>query len=1088
MVDNEHEYHELNERYMAIEERQLTPEEEWQQSEDERLEYEGYCRKIIQGLENQGDKSGIRAIWELVQNARDLSDNARIKIELNANSLVFSHHGRPFDYTSFRALVKQDSSKDRADANIVGQYGTGFMTTHTFNRLVYVTAPFAVKRGQNEISGYVQIKDFALDRTRVDTAEGPKLMREQLNEVRELCNKQKSQSIEDDTTSFRYDLRMEQLDEVSVYLDGAIKLMPFVLILNEHIKEIEVDDRYRGKNYVFRKSGEPLLFQMDLAGWIGAEEIVEISDLRNGGVEKCRCKCLKSMQGDVVVIPPFPELCGNVKDIPSLFLWFPLLGTEAFGVNFIFHSKRFYPVEKRNNIMLPGASQISKEKGGDNERILKEMMAAVFAYYRNAEHAKDLGIEMCQVAFPEHSENEETQRFYKDMQVLWKQEMPKWKILPIGEERLSVDDERVRLLHPDFYSKLTPEQCEKYEEVMAHYAVMVKRVDGEHILMPENDLIAWSRTVDRWQCGRDEEFFVTVEDVCKAIKDNDENLHTFLLFLKDSGNEKLMDDYPLLPNRRGELRVRKSLYYGAFMTDEVYGLVKEVMGDDEAKMFSPAYLDVCDVNPYTESDLQKAIGNTIQQWRNKTLNQKETCSLTNEQLDALLRFCSASMLMEFKNQRGRMMPILAELYGKEFATIPTIKYREDEEEEFYKPAFNFLLDYTLAQVCRKDAMWVNEHKDWLLRFLTEYNPKENEERKKRLDTYGVLPNQVGVLCLKSDLKARRDVPDDMVEIYQAVYGKDLKEDWIDEAFDGVVDLQPVFASDIAGEIEKVIVADMKQDGDHKFEKVVRRIILKIGENKEWENWFGQVNDKKELYTFGMQSGKAQKSLFSLMDNCSEEHLEQLAKYGKNIEGLLDKLDSLERQERDSAARFNHLHTIGKHIEDVLRERIGQDVVSIMMPDEKNENSVDVGDEQNGQDIVVRVKKDEEWKSIFYVEVKSKWDFNETAHMSMRQVRMASLHPEMYALCCVDLRPYKDHDLVNLPESVILDATHVKMDIGETLFPMMSGILDVERQPDETVIKISEYRSNIPAKVFEVGEPFEVLLAKIEQRAIAVMKA
>ena len=1073
---------------MAIEERHLTPEEEWQQSEDERLEYDGYCRKIIQGLENQGDKSGIRAIWELVQNARDLSDNARIKIELNANSLVFSHHGRPFDYTSFRALVKQDSSKDRADANVVGQYGTGFMTTHTFNRLVYVTAPFAVKRGQNEISGYVQIKDFALDRTKVDTADGPKLMRKQLNEVRELCNKQKTQSIENDTTSFRYDLVPEQLDEVSGYLDGAIKLMPFVLILNEHIKEIEVDNLYQGKHYVFRKSGEPSLFQMDIAGWIGAEENVEISDLRNGGVEKCRCKCLKSMQGDVVVIPPIPELCGNVKDIPSLFLWFPLLGTEAFGVNFIFHSKRFYPVEKRNNIMLPGASQISKEKGGDNERILREMMAAVFAYYRNAEHAKDLGIEMCQVAFPEHSENEETQRFYKEMQTLWKQEVPQWKILPIGEERLSVDDERVRLLHPDFYSKLTPEQCEKYEGVMAQYAGMVTRAEGEHILMPDKDLIAWSRTVDRWQCGRDEEFFVTVEDVCKAIKDNDENLHTFLLFLKDSGNEKLMDDYPLLPNRRGELRVRKSLYYGAFMTVEVYGLVKEVMGDDEAKMFSPAYLDVCDVNPYTESDLQKAIGNTIQQWRNKTLNQKETCSLTNEQLDALVRFCSASMLMEFKNQRGRMMPILAELYGKEFATIPTIKYREDEEEEFYKPAFNFLLDYTLAQVCRKEVVWVNEHKDWLLRFLTEYNPKENEERKKRLDTYGVLPNQVGALCLKSDLKARRDVPDDMVEIYQAVYGKDLKEDWIDEAFDGVVDLQPVFASDIAGEIEKAIVADMKQDGDHKFEKVVRRIILKIGENKEWENWFGQVNDKKELYTFGMQSGKAQKSLFSLMDNCSEEHLEQLAKYGKNIEGLLDKLDSLERQERDSAARFNHLHTIGKHIEDVLRERIGQDVVAIMMPDEKNDSSVDVDDEQNGQDIVVRVKKDEEWKSIFYVEVKSKWDFNEAAHMSMRQVRMASLHPEMYALCCVDLRPYKDQDLVNLPESVILDATHVKMDIGETLFPMMSGILDVDKQPDETVIKISEYRSNIPAKVFVVGEPFSALLAKIEQRAIAVMKA
>ena len=62
------------------------------------------------------EKSGERALWELVQNARDMSSEARIKIELTENSIIFSHHGEPFDYTSFRALVKQDSSKDRNGA------------------------------------------------------------------------------------------------------------------------------------------------------------------------------------------------------------------------------------------------------------------------------------------------------------------------------------------------------------------------------------------------------------------------------------------------------------------------------------------------------------------------------------------------------------------------------------------------------------------------------------------------------------------------------------------------------------------------------------------------------------------------------------------------------------------------------------------------------------------------------------------------------------------------------------------------------------------------------------------------------------
>ena len=70
----------------------------------------------------------------------------------------------------------------------------------------------------------------------------------------------------------------------------------------------------------------------------------------------------------------------------------------------------------------------------------------------------------------------------------------------------------------------------------------------------------------------------------------------------------------------------------------------------------------------------------------------------------------------------------------------------------------------------------------------------------------------------------------------------------------------------------------------------------------------------------------------------------------------------------------------------------------------------------------------------------------------------------------------------LPKEKILGATKVKMDIGRTLFPLMSNILDAEKQSDDVQIKISEYRSNISAKVFEQGEPFDVLMAKIEEVA------
>ena len=234
--------------------KELSDIELWQKAEDERLEYEGYCNKIRKGLEDLDEKSGERALWELVQNARDMSSEARIKIELTDTCIIFSHHGKPFDYTSFRALVKQDSSKDRNGADQVGQYGTGFMTTHAFNRLVYVSGPFVVKKGKEDISGYVQVKDFELDRTLVDKEEGPRKMKEQLEEVKQFWKRGQLDKISDDTTLFRYDLTPFQVEEVSRQLSSAIRLMPFVLVINSRIKEVEIHNHRTKEHFCLRKT------------------------------------------------------------------------------------------------------------------------------------------------------------------------------------------------------------------------------------------------------------------------------------------------------------------------------------------------------------------------------------------------------------------------------------------------------------------------------------------------------------------------------------------------------------------------------------------------------------------------------------------------------------------------------------------------------------------------------------------------------------------------------------------------------------------------------------------------------------------
>ena len=56
-----------------------------------------------------------------------------------------------------------------------------------------------------------------------------------------------------------------------------------------------------------------------------------------------------------------------------------------------------------------------------------------------------------------------------------------------------------------------------------------------------------------------------------------------------------------------------------------------------------------------------------------------------------------------------------------------------------------------------------------------------------------------------------------------------------------------------------------------------------------------------------------------------------------------------------------------------------------------------------------------------------------------------------------------------------------MGIGEILNPMLKAILEADNRSDDEQIKISEYRSNMGASIFEKGDSLDVLLNTIEQK-------
>ena len=115
----------------------MSEEREEAERENKRIDMRQHADKLIQGFEKLNESDAKRAIWELLQNAVDVSEKCKVIITITDNSLIFQHNGTPFTSTTLNSLIKQVSSKtSQSNDSEVGQYGTGFITTHSFGNRI----------------------------------------------------------------------------------------------------------------------------------------------------------------------------------------------------------------------------------------------------------------------------------------------------------------------------------------------------------------------------------------------------------------------------------------------------------------------------------------------------------------------------------------------------------------------------------------------------------------------------------------------------------------------------------------------------------------------------------------------------------------------------------------------------------------------------------------------------------------------------------------------------------------------------------------------------------------------------------------
>ena len=300
--------------------------------------------KHLDRLEDNRPTLERRWIWELLQNARDSarSKGAHIAIQLSDSKLRFEHDGKPFSSDEITHLVYSGSTKIE-DAGTVGQFGSGFLSTHLLSRSVLV-------------GGHVndaQRFEFKLDRsgTSIDH------LRQSIERSWEAFEQSLQIVPESLTPRTYFDYNLAESGHLKLARDGVEDLRqwgPLVLAFCPEIKSIAVEEGEaswsleRSNKTPISEEGYLLEIQCQQDGQTSSRFVA----VAGGG---------SKLQVALQLCPSETGLGVDPASPPQLFVSFPLIGSERLGLPVSINSTRFKPHEDRNGVVLEGDSKGAKK-------------------------------------------------------------------------------------------------------------------------------------------------------------------------------------------------------------------------------------------------------------------------------------------------------------------------------------------------------------------------------------------------------------------------------------------------------------------------------------------------------------------------------------------------------------------------------------------------------------------------------------------------------------------------------------------------------------------------------------------------------
>ena len=302
----------------------------------------------LEAVDNKKEYYQQTWIWELIQNAVDNitkinninkrnninNEDIQVDIEINfnENELIFRHNNGYFTKDQLLNIILQKhadlNTENNNNTQVVGRFGSGFITTYILSRNVKI-------KGRLQLSNGV-FKNFEIDISR----EGDRLeesINNSYNKYKEIIaetNPNENQQPENLNTEFIYSEINKDIGElINKSIVSFTKTIDLSKAFTENLGNFQINTEIINRNEVI------LIFDDD--------------DDNNNNIFKIAIVCNGNEITNIVE-----------KNIPNIFINYPLIKSNILKLPFVIHSLQFEPNEERSMIFLGtsgGASQTNKD-------------------------------------------------------------------------------------------------------------------------------------------------------------------------------------------------------------------------------------------------------------------------------------------------------------------------------------------------------------------------------------------------------------------------------------------------------------------------------------------------------------------------------------------------------------------------------------------------------------------------------------------------------------------------------------------------------------------------------------------------------